>query len=229
MSMDATLVGQIMTPRTDVIGIDVTSTYAETRELVLRSAHSRIPVFEETLDHPLGVLYAKDLLSVDDPANFFLHKLMRPIPFVPETKDLASLLKEFQSGRVHIAIVLDEYGGTAGLVTIEDILEELVGEIADEHDEPVRPSILRVDDHSAEVDARVRVEELNEALELALPEDESYDTIAGFVFSRLGKIPAVGESVTSDGVRISVLAATDRSLVRLRIQKLEPTPAEEAP
>jgi putative hemolysin len=118
---------------------------------------------------------------------------------------------------VHIAIVLDEYGGTSGLVTIEDLLEELVGEIADEHDEPPVQPIKKIDAHTAEVDARVHVEEVNQTLELALPTDEAYDTIGGFVLSRLGRIPAPGESFTEDHVKIEVLEAKPRAIQRLRV------------
>lgn len=217
MAMDEKSAGQVMTPRTDMIGVEVNSMFDEVRELALTSAHSRLPVFEETLDHVVGVLYTKDLLTVSNPAEFSLRNMMKPIPFVPETKDVASLLREFQSSRIHMAIVLDEYGGTAGLVTIEDILEELVGEIADEHDDPVTAGIQKVNDSLVEVDARVRVESLNASLGTHIPEHESYDTIAGFVFSRLGKIPHAGETVATDGVRIEVLSATDRSITRLRV------------
>jgi CBS domain containing-hemolysin-like protein len=222
MSMDEKSAGQVMTPRTDMVGVRMDVGLEGCLEIV-NAGHSRIPVYEDTPDHVVGVLFAKDLLTVKDPASFSLREMMRPIPFVPETKDLASLLREFQANRVHMAIVLDEYGGTAGLITIEDILEELVGDIADEHDEPARPPIRRVGEKTAEVDARVRIEELNAALGLSLPEDEAYDTIAGYVFSKLGRIPSGGEMVKADGMHVTVLSATDRSIARLRVEVLDPT------
>jgi CBS domain containing-hemolysin-like protein len=191
------------------------------RALVVDVGHSRIPVYEGTMDHVVGVLYTKDLLGVADPGTFSLRQFMRKATFVPETKDLASLLREFQANRVHIAIVLDEYGGTAGLVTIEDILEELVGEIADEHDEPLLSPIRRVDAGLFEVDARVRLEDLNDELEIRLPEDESYDTLGGYVFSKLGRVPLAGETFVEDNVKIEVAAADDRRVIRVRLHLLD--------
>ncbi|HVP09911.1 MAG TPA: hemolysin family protein [Phycisphaerae bacterium] len=221
MVLDETLVGEIMTPRTAMIGIEADTPFAQTHTLVAEVGHSRIPVYEGTMDHVIGVLYAKDLLGVTDPGAFSLRQIMRKAAFVPETKDLASLLREFQANRVHIAIVLDEYGGTAGLVTIEDILEELVGEIADEHDEPPLPPIRRVDGSIAEVDARVRVEDVNEELDIRLPEDESYDTLGGYVFSKLGRIPVPGDSFVEDNVKIEVVQADERRVIRLRVHLLD--------
>jgi len=218
MVLDETSVGEIMTPRTDVVAIDVGQSYEQTRALAVTVGHSRIPVYEESIDHIVGVLYVKDLLRADDAGSFSLRSMMRGVTFVPETKDLASLLREFQANRVHIAIVVDEYGGTAGLVTFEDILEELVGEITDEHDpEPAAPPIQRIDDKTADVDARVRVEELNEQLDLDLPEDDAYDTVGGYVFSKLGRIPSIGETLTEGGVKIVVTEAEERSIGRLRV------------
>ncbi|MBK8269414.1 MAG: CBS domain-containing protein [Planctomycetes bacterium] len=141
--------------------------------------------------------------------------------FVPETKDLSSLLREFQQTRVHIAIVLDEYGGTAGLVTLEDIMEQLIGDIADEHETPPAPPILRINDRTADVDARVRMEDLNESLGIDLPVNDAYDTVAGFVFSKLGRIPAIGESAEDGDIRIEVTDADDRSIRKLRLHLTE--------
>lgn len=221
MVLDETSVGEIMTPRTDIVGIDADSTLEQIRELIRTDGHSRIPVYEGTMDHVIGILYARDLL-VADGADFSLRQKMRDVTFVPETKDLASLLREFQANRVHIAIVLDEYGGTAGLVTIEDILEELVGEITDEHDEPPIPPIDRIDDRTSEVDARLRVDEINDELDLSLPEDDAYDTIGGFVLSKMGRIPRNNESFVEGDVQIEVVDAADRVVNRLRIRRLEP-------
>ncbi|MCG8407293.1 MAG: hemolysin family protein [Phycisphaerales bacterium] len=221
MVLDETSVGEIMTPRTDMIGIDVDSDYEHVRELLVSKGYSRIPVYEESLDHIVGVLYAKDLLRIAAGETFSLRETMRDVTFVPETKDLASLLREFQANRVHITIVIDEYGGTAGLVTFEDILEELVGEITDEHEAPPVPPINRIDDKTAVIDARVRVDELNETLEMALPEDEAYDTVGGFIFSKLGRIPKVGECIVENGTKIEILEAEERSVSRLRIHRLD--------
>ena len=226
MVLDETSAGEVMTPRTDMIGIQSNADYDQARALVLEVGHSRIPVYEETMDAIVGVLYAKDLLGVRDAVSFSLKEMMRTVPFVPETKDLASLLREFQADRVHMAIVLDEYGGTAGLVTIEDVLEELVGEITDEHEPPPTPPINRIDTKTAEIDARVRVEEINEALDIALPEDDDYDTVGGYVFSKLGRIPVAGEDFVTDNVKVEILEAEERSISRLRIHVLEPAESE---
>lgn len=223
MVLDQTSVGEIMTPRTAMIGLDALADFHQARALVLEASHSRIPVYEATIDHVIGILYAKDLLAVTDPAGFSLRQAMRSATFVPETKDLASLLGEFQANRIHMAIVVDEYGGTAGLVTIEDILEELVGEIADEHDDVPLPPIRRVDAKTAEVDARVPVEDLNEEMQVTLPEDESYDTVGGYVFSKLGRVPIAGDSFVEDNVKVEVLQADERRISRLRVQILDET------
>lgn len=217
LSLDEKSVGEVMTPRTDIVGVDVTAGFEEVRERLLSEGHSRIPVYEESLDHVIGMLYAKDMLQISDALNFEIRQAMRSVMFVPETKDLSSLLREFQINRVHIAIVLDEYGGTAGLVTLEDIMEELIGDIADEHEEPPSPPICRVDERTVDVEARVRVEELNESLEIELPVDDSYDTVAGYIFSKLGRIPAIGDVAEEGDVRIEVLAACDRSIEKVRV------------
>lgn len=217
MMLDETSVGAVMTPRTDIFALDVDLSYEDVRRAVITAGHSRVPVYEGDLDHVVGILYAKDMLGAERPDGFAVRDLMRQAHFIPETKDLASSLRFFQANRIHIAIVSDEYGGTAGLVTIEDILEELVGEIADEHDEPPPSPIRRLDENTADVAARVRIEEVNEALGIRLPEDEAYDTVAGFVLARLGRIPRAGETLTEDNVRLEVLDARDRAISRLRV------------
>ena len=209
--------GQIMTPRTEVIGVPADTSLKEVKELIAREGHSRLPVYQDTIDNVLGVLYAKDLLMVENGEGFEPRKLMRQVPFVPETKRLRELLQEFQEQKVQMAIVLDEYGGTAGLVSIEDILEELVGEIVDEYEPPEPEPIVAVDPDTVEVDARVHIDELNAELKIELPEDADYDTIGGFVFSTLGKIPRVGEELSHDNLRIRVLDAGERKINRLRV------------
>ncbi|MCP4245700.1 MAG: HlyC/CorC family transporter [bacterium] len=212
-----TRVEAIMTPRTEIVSAEKQVTLLGIKELITESGHSRIPVFEETIDNVLGVLYAKDLLARDEREAFDITQVMRNVLFIPETKLLRDLLHEFQEQKVHIAVVLDEYGGTAGLVTFEDILEELVGEIVDEY-EPEEPAALhRIDEQNVEVDARMRVDDINDELNLDLPEDGDYETIGGFVFSTLGKIPAVGERCLHENVAIQVIAAGPRRITRLRL------------
>ncbi|MCH7526381.1 MAG: HlyC/CorC family transporter [Planctomycetes bacterium] len=217
MHFDATDVEQIMTPRTDVDAIPKETTFAEAKKKIAECGHSRIPVYDGTIDNILGVLYAKDLLQVDSADGFDTRKIMRSVPYVPNGKAVRELLKEFQEGKIHIAIVLDEYGGTSGLVTIEDILEELVGEIADEYEESEPAPIERIDETTVDVDARMRVAELNEELDLSLPEHEDYETIGGYVFSKMGRIPRVGERCGHGNVEISVIAAETRKINRLRL------------
>jgi CBS domain containing-hemolysin-like protein len=151
---------------------------------------------------------------------------MRKVPFVPEAKRISDLLAELRQQKVHLAIVLDEYGGTAGLVTIEDILEEIVGEITDEYEEPEPDPIHRVADNALEVDGRVHIDEINEELGVELPEGDDYDTIGGFVFTSMGKIPATGEEMWHGNVRLKVIDAEERRINRLRVEVVpDKTPA----
>jgi CBS domain containing-hemolysin-like protein len=212
-----THVSEIMTPRTDIVSVPVDASFADVRQAVLTAGHSRIPIHDESIDNVTGVLYAKDLLRLENGDEFDIHAMMRTVPFVPESKTIDELLRQFRNEKVHIAIVLDEYGGTAGLVTIEDILEELVGEIDDEYDQETPPEINAVDSDTLEVDARVHVDEVNEALEIELPDEGDYDTIGGFVFSTMGKIPDTGDEFTHENIQFKIIDAEPRRINRLRI------------
>ena len=226
-----TTAGQIMTPRPDIVGIDLGSTLPHVKEMLEESGHSRLPVYVGSLDHIVGVLHARDLLKhVGLPAGQFnVKSAMRPAYFVPETKPLRDLLADFRLQKVHLAIVIDEYGGTAGLVSIEDVLEELVGDIADEH-EPVEPATFkRLDDNSADVDARIYIDELNRLMGLNLPEDAGYDTLGGYVSTTLGKIPESGTSFEHDGAKFTVLDAEPQKVNRVRIDIKMPGTAPEQP
>ena len=171
-----TLAGEIMTPRTDIEGIEYGKSLTEIRDLILEAGHSRIPVYGENLDDIQGVLYVKDLIKLindEHLGEFDLKNYLRDVLMIPESKSVRDLLAEFKATKVHIAIVLDEYGGTAGLVTIEDILEELVGDIEDEYEEDEeKPTVRKIADDLFEVDARVYIDDLNDELEVELPEDE---------------------------------------------------------
>jgi len=218
MEFRDTDVAEIMTPRTDIIALPSTATLIEAKELIAREGHSRIPIYEENIDDIKGVLYAKDLLSINHVDHFDPIEMMRKVPYVPESKRIPDLLAELREQKVHLAIVLDEYGGTAGLVTIEDILEEIVGEIADEYEVPEPEPIRRIDPNTIEVDARVHIDELNEELSTQLPEDEDYDTVGGFVFSALGKIPEAGEELCYHNITFRVIDAEERKINRLRVE-----------
>ncbi len=217
-----TQAGEIMTPRTDIFALPVDTPWAEAIERIVAAGHTRVPVCEGDLDHIVGLLYAKDMLKLaGGPKPAEVRDILRKCYFVPETKPLDDLLREFKARKVHMAILLDEYGGTAGLITIEDVVEEIVGEISDEYDATAAAAIKQIDQRTAEVDGRFYIDELNDALNLELPEDEDYDTVAGFVFSELGFIPAAGETLESHGVRLTVLAADERKITRLRVEVLE--------
>ena len=218
-----THVEEIMTPRTDVVALAKDADLDTVLSTIRAKGHSRIPVYDGTIDTILGVLYAKDLLQREDGTPFDLTAVMRKVLFIPESKLVRELLHEFQERKVHIAVVLDEYGGTTGLVTIDDILEELVGEIRDECDPTVPVELKRIDDHTAEVDARMRIDELNDELKIELPENEDYETLGGFVFSRMGKIPKVGEHCAHNNINIEVIAAEPRRVTRLRLNIASPS------
>lgn len=221
----------IMTPRTDTVMLKENTTLEEAAKLINESGHSRIPVFGKSKDEILGILYAKDLLpylnpSLRRPKHIGHLRLRKPL-FVPEAKPINLLLREFQQKRMHIAIVLDEYGGLSGVITIEDILEEIVGEIADEHDEVEDPPVHRIDDNTFEVDGRIEIEELNELTGLKLPEDGEFDTIGGFVFSTLGRVPKAGERFENNGAAFTIKQASNRMVERIRIELVKEAPATE--
>ena len=218
-------VSEIMTPRTDMVSVEDTNTLEEARSIAVQCGHSRLPVFHETRDNIVGILYAKDLLQPPDgdPAHTKVTQMMRKPYFVPETKVIDELLEEFQRRKVHVGVVLDEYGGTAGLVTVEDILEEIVGEIRDEYDQEEEVAIRQLDDLTAEVDARVHVEEINEAMHLDLPEDGDYDTVGGFISFTIGRIPRPAEQFRYGNARFTVLAADARKISRVKVEILGET------
>jgi len=217
-----TVTNHIMTPRSDIVALRIDAGTEEAKNALAQSGHSRIPVFEGTLDHIVGMLHARDLIrhiGIDAP-RLDVRSMMRPALFVAETTPLRNLLDEFRQKQVHIAIVLDEYGATAGVVTIEDIIEELVGEISDEH-EPSEPAkFRRIDDRTAEVDARIRTDALNKQIGTQLPEDAEYETLAGFLSSALARIPEKGAVYEHDGVRYTVLDAEPQRVKRVKIELL---------
>jgi len=219
LSLSETTAGEIMTPRTDVIAVEANADLTSILNTINAAGYSRVPVYEDNIDNIVGLVYAKDLLAEigKDPAGFRLKDKMREAYFVPETKLLRSLLREFQNQKLHIAIVLDEYGGTAGIITIEDILEELVGEITDEYEEKSAELIKHIDKNTVEADARVYIDDINDKLELGLPEGEDYETLAGFVFSHLGYIPKEGETFEYKNIKFTILSAEPRKIDRIKL------------
>ncbi|MEQ8769021.1 MAG: hemolysin family protein [Phycisphaerales bacterium] len=228
----STTVSEIMTPRTEVEALAYTDDLAEVKKLIDERGHSRVPVYEDSLDNIVGMLYAKDLLRWiishgNNGKPFVLREIIRDALFVPETKTVRQLLTELLAARVHLAMVADEYGGTSGLVTIEDIVEEVFGEIADEYDEPEELETgveLDEPNNTAELDARVHIDDANDALEpigLELPESDDYDTVGGFVVTTLGRIPTSGDTLDHEGTRLTVIRAEPTRVVRVRVEALE--------
>jgi putative hemolysin len=230
LEMGETTVEEVMTPRTDIVAVEIREPLAKILQTIADSGYSRLPVCEGNIDNIVGLLYAKDLLGEIGKSGepFNLRDRIRPAYFVPETKPLRTLLSEFQNQKLHIAVVLDEYGGTAGVVTIEDILEELVGEISDEFEDAPAASAKRIDETTMEIDARMYIDDVNEECGVQIPEGEDYDTISGFVLSHLGRIPRTGEIFETHGARFTVVAAEPRRIKRLRIQRLASSPAAES-
>ena len=223
-----TLVREVMTPRPDIVAIPSGATLDELRALFREQEYSRIPVYEENLDNILGVVFVKDLIMLGDEATGSppIVSLMRPVSFVPETKRVPELLKEFQRQRVQIAIVVDEYGGTAGLVTLEDLLEEIVGEIRDEYDVETEP-VVDEGNGSWVFSAKVNIDEVRERLGVVIELDGS-ETVAGFVLTRVGRVPTPGETFDLDGLVVEVLEADRRRIHKVRFRRA-PQPAELEP
>jgi putative hemolysin len=227
INLEETSVHEIMVPRIDVVAVSTEDTLDDVIRVITERGYSRVPLFEETIDNVVGVLYAKDIMKhlaaggVDRSATN-LRDLARPPFFVPESKRIDELLADMRANRVHMAIVVDEYGGTAGIVTIEDMLEEIVGEIEDEYDRE-EPTIEKVDDTEAIVDARVSIDDLNELLGLNI-EGEDFDTVGGFVYHELGRIPLAGDEVQADGLRLKVISVLGRRIKKIRVKKELPPP-----
>jgi CBS domain containing-hemolysin-like protein len=227
-TLGQTEVHEIMVPRVDIVGIEATTPWSEVVDRFRSSEHARLPVYEETVDNIIGILYAKDLLpdvvsEEDEPADW--HRLVRPPALIPTSKHIDEQLREFQSSRTHIAIVADEYGGTAGLVTIEDILEEIVGEIRDEYDVE-EPEIIQEGETRFWVSGRVTLDELSERLGSDLSA-EDVTTVGGLVYELLGRVPKSGESMVRGDYRIVVERVRRRRIERVYFERIEPVVAAE--
>ncbi len=226
-----TLVREVMTPRPDMMAIRADATFDEVRAFFREQEYSRIPVYKENLDNIVGFVFIKDLLRLDAPPSGKLPlqpdlvRFIRPATFVPETKRVAEMLREFQSKQVQIAIVVDEYGGTAGLVTIEDLLEEIVGEIRDEYDVETEP-VVDVGQGSFVFSAKVNIAEVRDRLGVEI-EPEGFETVGGYLLTRVGRVPAVGETFDFDGLEVEVLEAERRRIHKVRM-RLAPQAQPEA-
>jgi CBS domain containing-hemolysin-like protein len=222
-----TLVREVMTPRPDMVAIHGTATLDELRALFREQEYSRIPVYQQNLDNILGIIYVKDLiqLTAAEGSTHPIASLVRPAMVVPETKRVPELLKEFQRRQHQIAIVVDEYGGTAGLVTIEDLLEEIVGEIRDEYDVETEP-VVDEGGGSYILSAKVNIDEVLERLGVEI-EPDGFETVGGYVLTRVGRVPAVGERFSIDGLDVEVLEADRRRIHKVRFKRIVDPDAEE--
>ena len=217
---DATLAREIMVPRIDMVALEADASIEEALDVIVETGYSRIPVYEGTIENILGILNAKDLLAdlkENDSPQPGLRDLLRPAHFVPETNKVGEVLRELQRERIQLAIVVDEYGGIAGLVTVEDALEEIVGEIEDEYD-TVEPFCEMVSDQEAIFNARIDLDDVNSLLDTDLPTEDS-DTLGGLIYFSLGGVPKVGDEVELDGVRITVLSLLGRRIKKVRVVK----------
>jgi CBS domain containing-hemolysin-like protein len=225
------VVSHIMTPRTEMQMVQAEQAWEEIIDYVIHVGHTRIPVYDKSRDDIIGILYSKDLLpelakDATAPRRPLAELLRKPL-FVPESKAVSDVLQVFQQTRTHIAIVLDEYGGVSGLVTIEDVLEEIVGEIEDEFDPEGEEEIRKIDDDVCEALGRAHIEEINELMSFDLPEDKDFDTIGGFVFNEFGRVPMAGEAITwNDTLRVKVLDAARRKVNRVRLERVRKEAAE---
>ena len=222
-----TSVREVMVPRIDMVTVEAGATLEAAMDLIVQGGQSRIPVYDGSIDNIIGVLYAKDLLRVfatnQRPAT--VRSLVRPAYFVPESKRLDDLLRELQQQRVHIAIVVDEYGAVAGLVTIEDLVEEIIGDIQDEYDKE-ELLVEKISDDEYIVDAKISLDDFNEVLDTEI-KGEGYETLGGFVYAQLDKIPTVGDVVTHENLTITVLSTKGRRVTKVKVVRHQPSGPED--
>lgn len=226
-SLGTTIVREVMVTRTEMACVTVDATVRELLDTIISCGHSRIPVYEDSIDNIVGLLYAKDLLKQwgTDESSFSVRDIMRPPYFIPESKNLEQLLQEFKHKRVHLAIVIDEYGGTSGLITIEDLLEEIVGDIQDEHDRE-EPLLTVNPDGSITADGRLPVEELEEHFSIQIERD-NFDSVGGLAFHLTGKIPSIGETIEGAGLCLKIVDADLRRVKKVAVCRISGTPAED--
>ena len=215
-----TMTKEVMVPRMDMISVEKNTPLDDVLNLVKIHGHSRIPVYKDKIDNIIGILYVKDLLSniQNQSKDQDLTELVRKPYFVPESKLIDELLREFQKERIHMAVVVDEYGGTAGLVTLEDVIEEIVGEIRDEYDRE-KPLIKQVASHEWLVEGKINIEDLNEKLDLSIPAEEDFESLGGFILSQLGAIPKEKESIQFENYEFIVEKVVGRRIKSVRIHQ----------
>ncbi|MFH1147032.1 MAG: hemolysin family protein [Pseudomonadota bacterium] len=211
----------IMVPRTSMLCVSVDISPDELIQLIIEEGHSRMPVYEGNFDHIIGIIHAKDILKLckknSDKAG--LKDILRPSYFIPETKRVEELLKEFKTRKSHMAVVIDEYGGTAGLITIEDILEEIVGEIQDEYDVPEK-TVEEIGANTISVHAKTDIEQIEQHFGIEIPEGR-YQSVGGFIINLTGRVPVTGETISFGSLRMEIESANERRIRRVRITKME--------
>ena len=210
------IVREIMTPRTDAVCIESTQSITDVVNLISEKGHSRIPVYETRIDNIIGVIYAKDLLLVSQSSSTPVKNYIREVMFIPETKNIEDLLHQMKRSQFHLAIAVDEHGGMAGLVTFEDIIEEIVGEIQDEYDKD-DADLVQLSDHTYLVDAGLNIDDLSEELGLKFAEDEDYDTVGGFILHELGSLPKKDQVLNFDGFSIKVTQLSQRRILKVEL------------
>jgi len=217
MDLGETSAKEVMTPRTSILMLAQDQTVEDVWDEVVESGYSRIPIYGESIDHIEGVLYAKDLLAIarEDSLDKPLSELIREAYFVPETKPIIDILEDFREKHVHMALAVDEYGGIVGLVTIEDLIEEIVGEIQDEYDQEEEEEIKKLDINTYKVDAMINLEDLNEDLEIKLPISEDYESLGGYINDELGRLAEVGDEINVEDVNIKVVSMDNRRVEKV--------------
>ena len=231
------IVREVMVPRVHLFALPIKTTVKEAADLLLREGYSRVPVYRESIDEILGLLMHKDILKlfVEAKSEADLHKLektsleglIKPVLFTPETKKVAALLQDFRLKQMHMAVVVDEYGGTEGLITIEDLLEEIVGEIADEYDEEQEKLYTAESEGSFLVDPRMSILDVEEHCGITIPQEGEYDTVGGYILHKAGAIPKKGFHISHNTFDLEVLNATERAIIKVRIKKRSPLDEEE--
>lgn len=218
-----TLAREIMVPRIDILALEINTPLSEAINALARSGHSRVPVYEETIDNVVGMLYAKDLLRVErsEAPLSSMRELLRPAYFIPEAKKVDELLTEMQAQRVHMAIVVDEYGGVAGLVTLEDIVEEIIGEVRDEYDAGEEMLYQQVGPDEYVFQGRIDLDDFNEVMGTHLTK-EAADTLGGFIYGQMGRVPAGGEQIQAEDVVLTVEQVSGRRIRKVRAKRIQP-------
>lgn len=214
-----TVAREVMVPRTDTVAAPDDSSVESLIALIVESGHSRIPIYQDSIDNIIGILHAKDLLQHWGKTDLELRAILRPPYFIPESKKISEVLRDLRHRKSHMAIVIDEYGGTAGVLTMEDIIEEIIGDIMDEYDAEEN-WLVEQEDGSILVDARLDVEELEDHLDMEFPEGK-FESVGGFIISRLGRVPAVHEKVLFKNLEMIVEAADSRKVQKVRIRRRE--------